>query len=85
MHGSKDETFLVHCNIRTILHHEEGGNRKDYTMFGYVSKIANRMRAPSTEEREMAYLNASTDRVDLEYRQRQIDRGMFRNRSMGFL
>jgi Protein of unknown function (DUF3563) len=54
-------------------------------MFGYVSKIASKLRAPSIEEREMAYLNASADRVDLEYRQRQIDRGMFRNRSHGFL
>ena len=54
-------------------------------MFGYVSKIASRFRGPSVEDREMAYLNASADRVDLEYRQRQIDRGMFRNRSMGIL
>lgn len=49
-------------------------------MFGYVSKIASKLRGPSTEDRELAYLNASTDRVDLEYRQRQIDRGLFRNR-----
>ena len=27
---------------------------------------------------ELAYLNGSGDRVDLEYRQRQIDRGLFR-------
>ena len=39
-------------------------------MFGYVSKIASRLRAPSIEERELAYLNQSVDRVDLEYRQR---------------
>lgn len=50
-------------------------------MFGYVSKIASKLRGPSVEEREMAYLNASADRIDLEYRQRQIDRGMFRNHS----
>jgi hypothetical protein len=54
-------------------------------MFDYVSKFASKLRAPSIEEREMAYLNASTDRVDLEYRQRQIDRGMFRNRGYGIL
>ncbi|MBL0371158.1 DUF3563 family protein [Rhizobium sp. KVB221] len=54
-------------------------------MFGYVSKIAHKLRGPSIEEREMAYLNASADRVDLEYRQRQIDRGMFRHRSLGLL
>ena len=54
-------------------------------MFGYVSKIAGKLRAPTIEEREMAYLNQSADRVDLEYRQRQIDRGLFRNRGMGLL
>jgi len=48
-------------------------------MFRYFSKIASRLRAPSIEDRELAYLNASVDRVDLEYRQRQIDRGLFRN------
>jgi hypothetical protein len=48
------------------------------TMFGYVSKIAHKLRVPSVEEREMAYLNGSRDRIDLEYRQRQVDRGMFR-------
>ncbi|WP_137154060.1 DUF3563 family protein [Rhizobium sp. FKL33] len=54
-------------------------------MFGYVSKIANRLRGPSVEDREMAYLNAAADRIDLEYRQRQVDRGMFRNRAVNFL
>ena len=49
-------------------------------MFGYVSKIASKLRAPSVEQRELAYLNQSVDRVDLEYRQRQIDRGLFRQR-----
>lgn len=53
-------------------------NRKEMTMFGYVSKIAHKLRVPSVEEREMAYLNGSRDRIDLEYRQRQVDRGMFR-------
>jgi hypothetical protein len=54
-------------------------------MFGYVSKFASKLRGPSVEDRELAYLNASTDRVDLEYRQRQIDRGMFRSRGYGIL
>lgn len=54
-------------------------------MFGYVSRIASKLRGPSAEDREMAYLNASADRVDLEYRQRQIDRGLFRNRPFGML
>lgn len=54
-------------------------------MFGYVSRIASKLRGPSAEDREMAYLNASADRVDLEYRQRQIDRGLFRNRPFSML
>ncbi len=36
------------------------------------------LRIPSSEERETAYLNGAIDRIDLEYRQRQIDRGLFR-------
>jgi Protein of unknown function (DUF3563). len=47
-------------------------------MFGPVKKIARALRGQSIEERELAYLNSAVDRVDLEYRQRQIDRGMFR-------
>ena len=54
-------------------------------MFGYVSKIDSKLRAPTMEQRELEYLNQSVDRVDLEYRQRQIDRGLFRSRSFGVL
>ncbi|MDB5523911.1 MAG: hypothetical protein JWM58_1674 [Rhizobium sp.] len=54
-------------------------------MFGYVSKMASKLRGPTVHEREMAYLNGSTDRIDLEYRQRQVDRGMFRNRPLSML
>lgn len=51
---------------------------KEETMFGSMKKIARAFRAQSIEERELAYLNGSFDRIDLEYRQRQIDRGLFR-------
>jgi hypothetical protein len=74
---------LLHCNKGLILPIEQGRKRKkrkEIPMFGYVSKIASKLRGPSLEDREMAYLNASADRVDLEYRQRQVDRGLFRNR-----
>lgn len=54
-------------------------------MFGYVSKLAKSLRGPSIEERETAYLNQSLDRVDLEYRQRQVDRGLFRRSANQFL
>lgn len=47
-------------------------------MFNQLKKITRALRVPSLEERETAYLNNSVDRVDLEYRQRQIDRGLFR-------
>jgi hypothetical protein len=43
-----------------------------------LRKLAAALRAPSAEDREMAYLNGSLDRFDLEYRQRQVDRGLFR-------
>ncbi|MEA3535477.1 DUF3563 domain-containing protein [Rhizobium sp. CC-YZS058] len=47
-------------------------------MFKQMKKIAGALRAPSAEQRELDYLNGSFDRIDLEYRQRQIDRGLFR-------
>jgi hypothetical protein len=55
-------------------------NQRGKTMFGPIKKFARALRVPSVEEREMAYLNGSNDRFDLEYRQRQVDRGAFRNR-----
>jgi hypothetical protein len=84
-HGSAAALNIVRCGICTILASDKGRieQEKGNTMFGYVSKIASKLRAPSIEERETAYLNQSVDRVDLEYRQRQIDRGMFRQRSAG--
>jgi hypothetical protein len=46
-------------------------------MFSTLKKA---FRAVSTTEREAAYLNGAGDRLDLELRQREIDRGMFRQR-----
>jgi hypothetical protein len=34
---------------------------------------------PSVDEAERDYLNGAYDRVNLEYRQRQIEHGLFRN------
>ena len=36
--------------------------------------------APGRRERERAYLDQSVSMADLERRQREIDRGLFRNR-----
>lgn len=47
-------------------------------MFKPLKKIARALRAPTAHDREMAYLNESSDAIELEYRMRQIDRGMFR-------
>jgi hypothetical protein len=82
LHSSMDLSKLVQCKINVTFNsrqREEPSLGKEQPMFRYFSKIASRLRAPSIEDRELAYLNASVDRVDLEYRQRQIDRGLFRN------
>jgi len=47
-------------------------------MFKPLRQFARALRAPSVQDREMAYLNESSDAIELEYRMRQIDRGMFR-------
>jgi hypothetical protein len=51
---------------------------REKQMFGSVRKMARALRGPTIEERELAYLNDSIDRVELEYRQRQVERGLFR-------
>ncbi|QRM54815.1 DUF3563 family protein [Sinorhizobium sp. BG8] len=47
-------------------------------MLKQIKNFTRALRAPTAEDREAAYLNGAIDRIDLEYRQRQIDRGMFR-------
>lgn len=46
-------------------------------MFSNVRKL---FAVQTRAEREHAYLEQSVDRVDLEMRQREIDRGLFRQR-----
>jgi hypothetical protein len=43
-------------------------------MFDNVRKF---LAGPSRSEREHRYLSQAVDRVDLEMRQREIDRGLF--------
>ena len=54
-------------------------DRKEDKMFTQLRKAARALRPATASEREIAYLNDATDRIDLEYRQRAVDRGMFRN------
>jgi hypothetical protein len=48
------------------------------TMFEHVKKLISSFHIPTAAELEREYLNGAANRVDLEFRQRQIDRGMFR-------
>ena len=47
-------------------------------MFVELKNILRQLRPLSREERETAYLNGARDRIDLEFRIREIDHGLFR-------
>ncbi len=47
-------------------------------MFAPLRKIARAVRGKTNQEREFEYLSGSVSNVDLEFRQREIDRGLFR-------
>jgi hypothetical protein len=55
-----------------------GLEEKEKIMFSPIRKIARAVRGKTVQEREFDYLNASMSQVDLEFRQREIDRGLFR-------
>lgn len=42
-----------------------------------IRRLAKAIKGKTVEEREFAYLAEAYDLIDLEYRQRQIDRGLF--------
>ena len=48
-------------------------------MFERVKTFIRAFHIPTPAELEREYLNGAVNRVDLEFRQRQVDRGMFRN------
>lgn len=47
-------------------------------MFDFIRALIRGFHRPSVAELEREYLNGAANRVDLEFRERQIDRGMFR-------
>lgn len=47
-------------------------------MLNQVKNLIRAFHIPSREERERAYLEGSSNAVDLEFRQREIDAGRFR-------
>ena len=48
---------------------------------GLIGTLRSALRVPSRGEAELDYLNQSTSRIDLEMRQREIERGRFRHLS----
>lgn len=46
-------------------------------MFKQLKKLRRAFHVPTEQERIQSYLNQATDRIDLEYRMRQVDRGTF--------
>lgn len=54
-------------------------------MFKQLKSVARALRVPTAADREAAYLDEACDRLDLEFRQRNVDRGLFRkSNTMGF-
>ncbi len=49
-------------------------------MFENVKKFIRAFHIPNRADLERAYLDSAVDRIDLENRQRQIERGLFRER-----
>jgi hypothetical protein len=52
--------------------------KKETTMFERFKSALRALRPPSYEELERAYLEQSVSRIDLERREREIERGLFR-------
>jgi hypothetical protein len=46
---------------------------------GLIDDVVKRLRGPSRAEAELAYLNESVSRIDLELREREVTRGRFRH------
>lgn len=45
---------------------------------GLIQTLRTRLRLPTQAETELNYLSGATSTIDLELRQREIDRGRFR-------
>jgi hypothetical protein len=66
---------MLRCSVLSSGHRQKGKK----TMFERVKSFIRTFHIPTAEELEREYLNGAANRIDLEFRQRQIDRGMFRN------
>lgn len=53
-------------------------------MFATLKRTARHFRAATPAALEAVYLDGASDRFDLEAREREIDSGLFRTRTLGF-
>lgn len=51
-------------------------------MLDTVTKFIRALRIPTTEELESRYLNEASSRYDLEQREREVESGRFRRRTL---
>ncbi len=52
-------------------------------MLSFLKSVLTPRLLPTTRDLERAYLDASVSHIDLERRQREIDRGLFRQNAFG--
>ncbi|WP_237154034.1 DUF3563 domain-containing protein [Oryzibacter oryziterrae] len=53
-------------------------------MFATLKRTAKMFHIPTAAEREQAYINDAVDRFDLEAREREVFKGRFHQRVVGF-
>jgi hypothetical protein len=76
-----ESAWLQRCAAATIFGHEQ--NQRRFAMFERLKSALRSLHVPSVAEREQAYLAASVSLIDLERRQREVERGLFRNAFYG--
>lgn len=64
-----------------VAHAMFSAGRLQENQMGLMNNLRAALRRPSRQDAEFDYLNQSTSPVDLEMRQREIDRGRFRHLS----
>jgi hypothetical protein len=55
-----------------------------FAMFDRLKSAVSRFKRPTIAEMERNYLNDSISMYDLELRQREVERGLFRKSAFGF-
>jgi hypothetical protein len=66
---------LLHCSDYIFL---VNFNKEVFVMFDRLKSAVRRFNLPTIAEVERDYLNASVSLADLERRQREVERGLFR-------